>query len=94
MSSVSVTKMALPLDADVWGLLQDEATKSGQPAVSLVSHVVGEWVRERHRQRVAQEIAEFAAAHAGSNLDLDQELESAALQNILECRVVEPSARH
>ena len=82
MSSVSVTKMELPLDSNVWDLLQDEAVKSGQPAVSLVSHVVAEWVRERHRQRVAQEIAEFAAAHAGSDLDLDQELESAALQTL------------
>ncbi len=33
-----------------------------------------------HRQRVAHEIAEFAATHAGSELDLDQDLETAALQ--------------
>ena len=82
MSSVTVTKMELPIDSDVWGLLQDEAERSGQPAVSLVSNVVANWVHERHRQRVAQEIAEFAAANAGSELDLDQDLESAALQTL------------
>ena len=80
MSSVTVTKMELPLDSDVWGLLQDEAARSGQPAVSLASNVLAKWVHERHRQRVAQEIAEFAAAHGGSELDLNQDLESAALQ--------------
>ena len=80
--SVTVTKMELPLDSDVWGLLQDEAARSGQPAVSLASSVVANWVHERHRQRVAQEIAEFAAAHAGSELDLDPDLESAALQTL------------
>lgn len=35
-----------------------------------------------HRQRVAHEIAEFAATHAGSELDLDPDLEAAALQTL------------
>ena len=84
MSSGTVTNLELPLDSDVWGLLQDEAARSGQPTVSLVSGVVANWARERHRQRIAQEIAEFAAAHAGSELDLDSDLESAALQALSE----------
>lgn len=33
-----------------------------------------------NRQRVAQEIAEFAAAHGGSELDLDRDLETASLE--------------
>ena len=37
-----------------------------------------------HRQRVAHEIAEFAATHAGGELDLDPDLESAALQALSE----------
>ena len=82
MSSETVKKLELPLEGDVWGLLQDEAARSGQPAVSLVSNVVANWLHERHRQRVAQEIAEFAAVHAGGELDLDCDLESAALQTL------------
>jgi len=75
-------KMELPLDSDVWGVLQDEAARSGQPTALLASHVLAQWAHERHRQRVAEEIAEFAAAHAGSSLDLDHELEAAALETI------------
>lgn len=75
MSSGATTKLKLPLDSDVWNLLQDEAARSGRPTVSLVSDVVANWARERHRQRVAQEIATFAAAQAGSELDLDTELD-------------------
>ena len=37
-----------------------------------------------HRQRVAHEIAEFAATHAGCELDLDPDLEFAALQALSE----------
>ena len=80
MSSRVVTKLELSLEGDVWNMLRDEAARSGLPTISLVCDVVTNWVRERHRQRVAQEIAEFAAAHAGSELDLDPELETAALQ--------------
>ncbi len=82
LSSGTITSLELPLDSDVWGLLQDEAVRSGRPTVSLVSDVVANWVHERQRQRIAQEIAEFAATHAGSELDLDSDLESAALQTL------------
>ena len=80
----SVMKMELPLDGEVWGLLQDEAARSGQPTVSLVSHVLAQWAHERHRQRVAEEIAEFAAAHAGNSLDLDHDLEACTVEALNE----------
>ena len=80
MSSETITKLELPLEGDIWGLLQDEATRTGRATVSLVHDVVANWARERHRQRVAQEIAEFAAAHAGGELDLDRDLEAAAVE--------------
>ncbi len=84
MSSEAITKLELELDGDVWGMLHDEAIRTGRPTVSLASDVVTKWVRERQRQRVAQEIAEFAAAHAGSELDLDPKLEAAALDVLVE----------
>ena len=80
MASEMVTQLELPLDGDVWDLLQEEATRSGRSTVSLVSDAVASWARERHRKQVAQEIAEFALTHAGGELDLDPELEFAALQ--------------
>ena len=72
------------MDGDVLNLLHDEAARSGQPTVSLVSDVVTTWVRERHRERVAREIAAFAAEHAGGELDLDGDLESASLESLSE----------
>ena len=84
MSLETATSIELPLASDVWNLLQDEAARSGQPTTSLVSDVVTNWVRERHRQLVAREIAEFAAAQAGSELDLDHDLECAAVEALSE----------
>ena len=80
MASETMMNLQLPLASDVFGLLQTEATQAGRPMISLASDVVTKWVRERHRQRVAHEIAEFAAAHAGSELDLDKDLEAATIE--------------
>ena len=80
MVSGTITRLELPLKSDVWGLLQVDAARMGRPAVSLVSEVVANWVRDRQRQRVAQDIAEFAAAHGGGELDLDPALEAAAIE--------------
>jgi hypothetical protein len=82
MSLGATTVLELPLDGDVWNLLRDEAARSGRETVSLVGDVVTNWVRDRQRQRVAQEIAEFASAYAGTELDLDRELEAASLQTL------------
>lgn len=79
MASGAIAKLELPLSDDVWSRLQEEASRTGQTAEGLVSDVVDNWLRERHRQRIAEEIAEFAAAHAGGPLDLDRDLEAASL---------------
>lgn len=84
MATGTMTRLELPLESDVWNLLQDEAARSGEAPMSLVSHVVANWGRGRQRQRIAQEIAEFAAAQAGGELDLDEELEAAAVQTLSE----------
>lgn len=64
----TTAKLELPLNDDVWSRLQEEASRTGQTAEGLVSDVVDNWLRERHRQRIAQEIAEFAAVQAGGPL--------------------------
>lgn len=79
MMGSTTAKLELPLSDGVWSRLKEEASRTGQTAEGLVSDVVDNWLRERHWQRIAQEIAEFAAVHAGGPLDLDRDLEAASL---------------
>lgn len=65
-------RTAAPADAGAWASLEN-----------LIEECACE-TGVSDRQRVAQEIAEFAAAHAGSEMDLDQSLETAALQALSE----------
>ena len=79
MSGTALAKLELPLSELVLSRLQEEAVRTGQTAEDLASNVVDHWLRERHRQRISEEIAEFAATHGGSPLDLDLELEASSL---------------
>lgn len=79
----------LPLPADLHEMLRDEAERSGQPATTLAREALQSWLAQRRRQRRHEEIAAWAAEHAGSALDLDRDLESAGLDVI---GATEPSA--
>lgn len=57
---------------------QNNVNGMNKPSDSMLSGVDTDLVRER--LRVSREIAEFAAAYAGSELDLDSELEAASLE--------------
>ncbi|HKH44681.1 MAG TPA: hypothetical protein VKM72_08465 [Thermoanaerobaculia bacterium] len=60
-------------------MLQEEAERSGEPATTLARKALGDWLSQQKRKRLHEEIAAFAEAHAGTDLDLDEDLERAGL---------------
>ena len=70
----------LPLSPDLHDQLREEAELSGQPATVLAREALRMSLAERRKQRLHLEIAAFAAEHAGSALDLDEDLEQAAVE--------------
>ena len=73
-------KLNLPLPASMHEAVFKEARRRRVPATRLVRSILGEWLGEQARERRAEEIRRFAAAHGGSEADLDPELESAGLE--------------
>jgi hypothetical protein len=70
----------LPLTADLHEMLRDEAERSGQPATMLAREALLSWLTQRRKERLHEEIAAWAAEHAGTDLDLDRDLERASLE--------------
>ena len=77
---MDVRKMNLPLPGPLHAALFREARRSGVPATRLAREILSRWLAERARAEEAEEIRCFAIEHAGSDLDLDAELESAGLE--------------
>ena len=69
----------LPLPSELHDMLREESAVSGQPATSLAREALRDWLEQRKRGRLHAEIAAFASKHAGTNLDLDEDLEHAGI---------------
>jgi hypothetical protein len=76
----SLSNFHLPLPPDLREMLHDEAERSGQPATALAREALQTWLAQRRRQRLHEEIAAWATEHAGTGIDLDEDLEQAGLE--------------
>jgi hypothetical protein len=83
----TLSNFHLPLPPELHEMLHDEAKHSGQPATALAREALQSWLIQRRRQRLHEEIAAWAAEHAGTGLDLDSDLERAGLEIL----AIEPS---
>ena len=72
----------VPLTPELHEMLREEADASGQPATSLAREALVDWLKRRRKERLHAEIAAFAAEHAGTDLDLDGDLEQAGIDVI------------
>ena len=82
MGASTFKKLNLPLPDEMHRALFAESHEAGVPATRLVRSVLEDWLRQRRRERRREEVRRFAMEHAGSELDLDPELESAAEEEL------------
>jgi len=60
-----------------------EAERAQVPATTLAREAVDEWLRQQARKARQDAIAAYAAEMAGTDLDLDTELESAGVEHLV-----------
>ncbi|MEO8584925.1 MAG: hypothetical protein ABI584_02070 [Acidobacteriota bacterium] len=82
MPSSPLRNFHLPLTGETYDRLKEEAARESRPATSVAREAIEEWLRERRRQSVREEIAVYAARAAGSAADLDAGLEKAAVEHL------------
>ena len=73
----------LPLPEQTYLGLRAEAERTGVPATTLAREAVDGWLRQQGRKARHDAIAAYAKKVAGTRLDLDADLESAAVEHAL-----------
>ena len=73
----------LPLPDQTYARLKTEAERMQVPATTLAREAVDGWLRQQFRKARNDAIAAYAAEMAGTHLDLDSDLESAAIEHLL-----------
>jgi hypothetical protein len=73
----------VPLPEQTYDNLRAEAERMQVPATTLAREAVDWWLRQQFRKSRQQAIAAYAAETAGTHLDLDADLESAAIEHLV-----------
>ncbi|HEY6387886.1 MAG TPA: hypothetical protein VIX91_19590 [Candidatus Acidoferrum sp.] len=73
----------VPLPEETYEHLKAAAAHSKVPATTLAREAIDFWLRQRLRKARRDAIAAFAAEVAGTSLDLDDDLEAAAVEHLV-----------
>lgn len=73
----------LPLPEQTYIQLRAEAERTQVPATTLAREAIDLWLRYQMRKARHDAIAAYAAEMAGTNLDLDSDLESAGIEHLV-----------
>ena len=72
----------LPLPEQTYSQLRAEAERTQVPATTLAREAIDAWLRYQARKARHLAIAAYAAEMAGTDIDLDRELESAGIEHL------------
>ena len=73
----------VPLPEQTYDNLRAEAERMQVPATTLAREAVDWWLRQQFRKARQNAIAAYAAEMAGTDFDLDSDLESAAIERLV-----------
>lgn len=84
MSGLATQKnFQVALPEKVYRELRAEAERANQPAPALVRLAIEAWLEKRREEALDAEITAYAERHAGTEVDLDKELEAAGIEFLL-----------
>jgi hypothetical protein len=82
MESTHLHNFHLPLAEDLYLSLRKTARRLSRPATELAREALIRWLEEEKRNNLHREISEYAAIHAGTPADLDEDMERASIEHL------------
>ena len=74
----------VPLPEELYKQLRAEAERSQQSATALARYAIAWWLQQRQKAALDESIRAYAAQGAGTPADVDQALEAAAVDHLLD----------
>lgn len=80
MARSRVHNFHVPLDEALYAQLRRQAEEQQLPATTLAREAIGSWLKQQAKLERSRQLAEYAAQVAGTDEDLDPELEEASTE--------------
>jgi len=74
----------VPLSDELYKQLRAEAERSQQAATALARYAIAWWLQQRQKAALDESIRAYAAQGAGTPADVDQALEAASVDHLLD----------
>ena len=74
----------VPLSEELYKQLRAEAERSQQAATALARYAIAWWLQQRQKAALDESIRAYAAQGAGTPADVDQALEAASVDHLLD----------
>ena len=74
----------VPLSDELYKQLRAEAERSQQAATALARDAIAWWLQQRQKAALDESIRAYAAQGAGTPADVDQALEAASVDHLLD----------
>ena len=84
MSTKTMKNFHVPLPEDLYKKLRLEADRSKRPATELARKAIELWIKQRQKKIRDQQIADYANQYAGTEFDLNKDLENSSIEHLLE----------
>jgi predicted DNA-binding protein len=68
----------VPLPEVLYNRLRKEAEQSSEPSTEIARHAIEEYLEKRRKDALYSAIRDYARRHAGTAVDLDNDLEAAS----------------
>ena len=82
MLTATTKNFHLPLPAALYASLREAAARAGTPATGLAREAIENWLKEDKRRLQRAELAEFVAANAGTDWDVDGQWEQSGVESM------------
>lgn len=84
MLAMSTHNFHVPLPKKLYARLRTEAASVERPATELARHAIECWLDQQERAALNKAISAYATQWAGTDVDLDQDLEAAGVSLLAE----------
>lgn len=84
MKTRTMFNFHLPLPPELREMLKEEVARTGEPATTVAREALRAWLLERRKEALHAEISAYAKEVAGTDEDLDPDLEAAGIEAISE----------
>ncbi len=84
MKSEMTHNFHLPLSEDLHRRLRNMSRLRSQSATTIARIAIDDWLKRQEKEELGRQIESYARKMAGTENDLDEEMESAAVENLKE----------